>query len=170
MSDELFERLSLVQGLSQEQLDVLRPLFVPCEFGEGTVIFEQGDPAEYIYLVISGEAVIRYKPEDGAEIIVARVRPGGVIGWSAVIGRKRYTSAVICSTYTRTLRLRSADLYALCEQFPETGRLILNRLSDLLAERFRNIRPEVLALLENNMPNGNKCQEEISHVDSHSTP
>lgn len=163
MLDDFFNHLLLVQGLNQAQLDLLRPLFVPCEFPEGTVVFEQGDPAEYIYLVISGEAVIRYKPDDGSEIVVARVRPGGVIGWSAVIGRQRYTSAVICSTHTQALRLRSADLQALCEQHPETGRLILSRLTDILAERFRNIRPEVLALLENNMRNGNKCQEEVEH-------
>jgi CRP/FNR family cyclic AMP-dependent transcriptional regulator len=170
MSEDSIDNLPLVQGLSQAQLELLRPLFVPCEFHEGTVIFEQGDAANFIYLVLSGEAVIRYRPEDGAEIIVARVRPGGVIGWSAVIGRQHYTSAVICSSHMKTLRLRSADLQALCEQHPETGRLILSRLTDILAERFRNIRPEVLALLENNMREGNHCSKEVSHVNSSIRP
>jgi CRP-like cAMP-binding protein len=118
------------------------------------VLFEQGEPAVYFYLVISGEVAIHYKPEDDQDIVVARIKPGGMIGWSAVIGRRSYTSAAICSEYTKLLRVRGVDLQTLCTQYPETGNQFVDRLADVVAERLQSSHPQVLQLLENGLRNG----------------
>ncbi len=159
MSEISFEQLPIFQGLTPEQIDQLHPLIMEYKCYAGTVIFEQGDPADFLYLVVAGEALIRYKPEDGPPITVTRVRPGGLVGWSAVIGRRFYTSGVECSQDSQLLRIRGLDLQSLCERFPETGLLILERLANLVAERLRHTHPEVVALLENGLRNGAKCQE-----------
>ena len=153
------EEIPIFQGLTPEQVDLLHPLVMECNCYAGTVLFEQGDPAEFLYLVITGEAVIRYKPEDGPPITVTRVRSGGLVGWSAVIGRRLYTSGVECSQDSNLLRIRGTDLQSLCERSPETGLIILDRLANLVAERLRHTHPEVVALLENGFRNGVKCQE-----------
>ena len=157
MENKDFNQLPLFQGVSLSQLEVLRPIFVDFECYEGTVLFEQGELAEYLYLVVSGEAEIQYKPEDGPTITVARVRPGGLAGWSSLIGRRLYTSAVVCSQDSKLLRVRGADLQTLCQEHPETGVLLLERLADVVAERLRNTHPQVLSLLENSLRNGVNC-------------
>lgn len=157
MENKDFNQLPLFQGMSLSQLEVLRPIFVDFECYEGTVLFEQGELAEYLYLVVSGEAEIQYKPEDGPIITVARVRPGGLAGWSSLIGRRLYTSAVVCSQDSQLLRVRGADLQNLCQEHPETGVLLLERLADVVAERLRNTHPQVLSLLENGLRNGVNC-------------
>jgi CRP-like cAMP-binding protein len=151
------EQIALFKGLSLAQLELLQPLFVPYQCYEGTVLFEQNEPAEFLYLIITGEATIQYKPDDGPPLTVARVRPGGLVGWSALIGRRFYTSAVICTADAEMLRVRGADLQKLCEQDPETGVLVLERLANVIAERLRNTHPQVLSLLENSIRNGVKC-------------
>lgn len=150
-------QLPLFKGMSRAQLELLQPLFVPYECYEGTVLFEQNEPAEFLYLILTGEMVIQYKPEDGPALTVARVRPGGLVGWSALIGRRFYTSAVICTADATMLRVNGADLQKLCEQELETGVLVLERLADVIAERLRNTHPQVLSLLENSIRNGVKC-------------
>lgn len=157
MTSDEFEQLPLFQGLSPSQIELLRPLFIRYACYEGTVLFEQGEIAEYIFLVVSGEAVIQYKPEDGPPIVVTRVKPGGLVGWSALIGRRFYTSAVICGKDSLLLRVRGADLQKLCDQHPDTGVLFLERLAQLVAERLQNTQPQVLAILENGLRNGVKC-------------
>ena len=147
MSGDIFDQLPLFKDLSNDQRALLRPLFLPVDCYSGTTLFEQGDPAEYLYLVVVGEVVINYKPEDGPAILVARVRPGGIVGWSAALGSRSYTSGATCEVYTQMLRLRGEDLRNLCNDCPETGILILERLATVIAERLRNTHEHVMALL-----------------------
>jgi CRP-like cAMP-binding protein len=154
MSVDLLKQFSLFDGFSEDQMSLLRPLFVPSDCHAGTVLFEQGEPAIYFYLVISGEVAIHYKPEDDQDIVIARIKPGGMIGWSAVIGRRSYTSAGICTEYTELLRVRGADLQTLCTHHADTGNQFVDRLADVVAERLQSSHPQVLQLLENGLRNG----------------
>jgi len=155
MPDVDFDQLPLFRDLTPAQLDLIQPLFVPCECHPGTVLFEQGEPAIFLYLITSGEVVIRYQPEDDHENInVTHVRDGGMVGWSAVIGRRFYTSAAVCSQFTRLLRVRGSDLQAMCEQHPDPGLCILDRLATMVAERVHGSHSQIVALLEIGLRNG----------------
>jgi CRP-like cAMP-binding protein len=151
MLTDVFDQMPLFQDLNQAHTDVLRGYFIPLECHAGTVLFRQGDPAEYVYLVVAGEVSIRYKPEDGEDIHVTRVRAGGVVGWSALIGRRSYTSSAACSEFTQMLRVRCTDLQYLQEQYPEIGQIVRDRLAGVIAERIRGTHPQVVALLENGL-------------------
>jgi len=154
-SNDEFAQLPLFRDLTPAQLELIRPLFVACECHPGTVLFEQGEPAIFLYLITSGEVTIRYQPEDDHEnITVSHVRDGGMVGWSAVIGRRFYTSAAICSQYTCLLRVRGSDLQAMCEQHPEPGLCILDRLANMVAERVHGGAPQIVALLGIGLHNG----------------
>ena len=153
MTSDVLDQFPLFDGFSVEQKDLLRPLFVPTDCHAGTVLFEQGEPAIYFYLVISGEVAIHFKPEDDQDILIARIKPGGMIGWSAVIGRRSYTSAAICTEYTQLLRVRGSDLQTLCSQHSQTGNLFVDRLADVVAQRLKSSHPQVLELLENGLRN-----------------
>jgi CRP-like cAMP-binding protein len=148
MADRLFDQLTLFQDLDSYRREQIAALFQPF-FGEiGDIIFEQGDAAEYLYLVLDGEVTVRYKPEDGPPLVVARVHPEGVVGWSAALGSPSYTSGAICTLDTTMVRVRGADLRALCESNPETGALLLERLATVIAQRLSNTHHQVLSLLE----------------------
>jgi len=154
MSSDALEQFPLFDGFSEDQIALLRPLFVPSDCHAGTVLFEQGDLAVYFYLMVSGEVAIHYKPEDDQDIVVARIKTGGMVGWSAVIGRRSYTSAAICTEYTELLRVRGSDLQKLCTQHPDTGNQFVDRMADVVAQRLESSHPQVLQLLENGLRNG----------------
>lgn len=148
MVENFFETLSLFHGLTSEQRALLEPLFVPCDYYAGSKIFDQGDPAEYLYVVASGEVVVNFKPDDGPVITVARVRPGGIVGWSAALGSRRYTSQASCETYTQLLRISGQDLRRLCAENPNTGVVVLERLATVIAERLHSTHELVISLLK----------------------
>jgi CRP-like cAMP-binding protein len=129
------------------QDSLVRPLFSLCQDPAGTLIFKQGEVAEYLYVVVDGEVNIRFKPDDGPELIVARVRPEGVVGWSAALGSPNYTSSAICATDCQMLRISGQDLRELCIQYPDIGSLLLERLAIVIAERLRNTHHHVINLL-----------------------
>ena len=148
MAEDIFTQLSIFQGLTPKQLDQLRPVFYPCNFYTDTIIFNQGDPAEALYIVVSGEIVVDFKPDDGPLITVATVHPGSIVGWSAALGSRRYTSSAITTTYSQLLRLSGCDLKQLCKEYPETGRIFLDHLALAVADRLKNTHPQILHLLE----------------------
>ncbi|MEW5872677.1 MAG: cyclic nucleotide-binding domain-containing protein [Chloroflexota bacterium] len=151
MIGNAFDGLALFQGLQPEQIELLKPLFHLSQETAGNILFEQGGPACNLYLVLEGEIAIRFKPEDGPEIVIVRVRAEGVVGWSAALGSATYTSSAVCTSDCTVLRIRGQDLRALCENHPQTGTLILERLAAVVAERLRNTHPHVVALLEQGM-------------------
>jgi CRP-like cAMP-binding protein len=106
-------------------------------FEAGSLLFSQGQPATHLYLLLRGKVTIRFKPDDGEPITVAELEPGGVFGWSAALGRGRYTSGAICQESSETLVISGAALRRLCQVDPETGVLILERLAEVIAERLR---------------------------------
>ena len=122
------------------------------------MIFAQGERAEFLYVVIEGEVCIQFKPDDGPELVVNRIKDGGVFGWSAAFGSEFYTSGAICTQSAKLLRVRGADLKMLRKNHPETGILILERLATIVARRIENngAHSQVVAFLEHGLRNGIK--------------
>lgn len=149
MKIENLSHLVFFEGLSTADLQLLAPFFSHQNFPAGTTIFDQGDVADFLYLVVNGEVTIRYKPDDGPEMVVTRVPPGGVFGWSAAMGNPVYTSGATCAQDVSTLRIRSLDLRALIDKHPPVGKIILDRLAAVIAERKKRVRANVSAILAN---------------------
>lgn len=140
MNLQVLRHLTFFNGLRKSDLEVIEPYFQSQAYPAGAVVFEQGDAAEYLYLVVRGEVVICYKPDDGEPMTVARVQPGGIFGWSAAVGNGTYTSGAVCEMESEVLRVRGSDLRLICEQHPRAGKIILERLADVIAERKQSHR------------------------------
>jgi len=141
------KELAFFEGLSTAEIRLLMPYFNSQFYPTSTIIFEQGDIAEFLYLVVKGEVLIRYKPDDGPMMTVTRVQPGGVFGWSAAMGNVAYTSGAMCTTDCEVLQVRGEDLRAICEKHPGVGKVILDRLANVIAERWQSRRTQVTSLL-----------------------
>ncbi len=141
-------RFPLFRDLSSADLKIIAPLFHARTFSEGTTIVEQGEKADRLYLLTQGEVVIRYKPYDGESMTLNRIRPGGVFGWSAVLGNPVYSSSVICSASCEVLQVFGDDLRDLQEQHPQTGHLILDRLAQAVSSRWVDAQQQVKAMIK----------------------
>jgi CRP-like cAMP-binding protein len=140
-----------LQGLTPEQYDLLASLFVPVEFPVNRIIFHQGEAALYMYLLVEGEVSIRYKPEDGPQIRLTRLRAGDVFGWSSVVGNASYTSDAIATTQGRALRAPGLEIRNLCAQYPTAGAQVLEKLAIAVAPRWVDSQTQVRHLLRRGM-------------------
>ena len=148
--------LPLFEGLLPEQIGQIIPIIDEVRYDRDAVVFEQGQPADCLYILAEGEVVVRYKPYDGPPLIVTRIPSGGVFGWSSVLGRDVYTSASIAATKIVAYRISSASLMSLCGRNPDLGHILLERLAGVIAERMRNTHVSVLQLFSQGMEtNGN---------------
>ncbi|MBI3738429.1 MAG: cyclic nucleotide-binding domain-containing protein [Chloroflexi bacterium] len=144
-------KIPFLKNLTSEQLKLLDPLFETFSAPAGTTIFERGDKAVHLYLIVRGKVGIQYKPYDGPKITLTHLRAGDVFGWSSVVGNATYTSDVVSKTYLDTLRIRGRDLRQLCLHHPEVGRAILEKLAEAVSPRWRNAKDQIHDMLQNNV-------------------
>lgn len=143
--------LAIFNNLQGDELDRIAPLLDLCFFQPDEVIFEQGQAAVHIYILLQGEVLISYKPYDGPALTVARILPGGVFGWSAALRRDVYTSAAIAVTKSEAICMSSQQLKTLCEKHPHTGALLLEHLADVIAQRLNSTHAQILSILTQGM-------------------
>jgi CRP-like cAMP-binding protein len=142
-----YAQLSIFTGLDGNQISQLSHFINECQYPKDYVIFEQGQPAMNLYILIGGEVAIRYKPYDGPPLHVARIEPGGVFGWSAALRRDVYTSGAVAVQDSLTYCILGSNLHVMCSQYPETGMIFLDRLASVIAERLRSTHTQVLGIL-----------------------
>jgi len=140
-------KIPLFSGFNPDQLQPLAEGFRSDSHKAGSVVFSQGDPADRLFILISGSVAIKFKPPDGEILTVSEVEPGGVFGWSSTLGRESYTSGAYCLEDCETISISGQDLRIMCEEHPETGVIILERLAEVIAQRRRNTHTHVVEML-----------------------
>jgi CRP/FNR family transcriptional regulator, cyclic AMP receptor protein len=148
MLDERYAQLPIFRGLSKEQIDQIEPLLQLCQFPKNTTIFLQGQTTDYFHILLKGEVEIRYKPYDAPPLVVARMQPGNVFGWSSVLRRDTYTSSAISVTKVITYSVLFENVRKMYLIYPVTGDILLERLADGVAERIHSTHVKVLSLIK----------------------
>jgi CRP-like cAMP-binding protein len=139
--------MSIFAELHKDQMHLLGPLFEELSFQAGTVIFRQGETADFLYLLINGTVDMSFKPYDGVPITVSHVGKDGLFGWSAVVGSENYTSSAIAIEPVKTFRVRGSELRRFCVEHPEAGKVILERLADGVSSRWQDAHKQVKTIL-----------------------
>lgn len=141
-------RIPLFQDLSAEQNLMLMSAFEAFKCSPGTVIFEQGDVSQHLYLILKGRAIISYKPYDGPRITLTHIKEGDVFGWSAVVGGNKYSSSVVSETELESIRIERQQLRNLMAKFPDTGRMLIDRLALNVSPRWKNAHQQIHPLIK----------------------
>jgi len=142
---------SIFNDPSINYMDLLEPLFESYTCAAGTVVLQQGKPADYLYLIVSGSAEVSYKPYDGNPITVTHVEKGGLFGWSAVVGSENYTSSTIAIESLEAVRVRGNVLRKFCMEHPEAGKDLLERLANSVSSRWKDANEQVKSILAQGM-------------------
>jgi CRP/FNR family cyclic AMP-dependent transcriptional regulator len=146
--------IPLFKGMNISDVQLLLPLMDEVNFPFNSVIFAQDQYADYFYILSRGEVEIRYKPYDGPFLKVATVAEGDIFGWSSVLRHECYTSAAISVMDSCTYRISGNALQKLCGNHPETGLILLERLSKVISSRLTATQSEVIRMLQNGINPG----------------
>jgi len=80
-----------------------------CTIPGGVRVFEEADPSDGIYLVISGEVEIVKQIEVGREVVLSRVKPGEFFGEMGVIDNCGRSAGARTSTETKLAKISSTQ-------------------------------------------------------------
>jgi CRP-like cAMP-binding protein len=77
------ERVPLFRGLPEGDLARLAEPATRRHLADGEALFEQGQPARNLYVVVAGSVILR-AGKDRNSVIVENLSPGDLVGWSAM--------------------------------------------------------------------------------------
>jgi CRP/FNR family cyclic AMP-dependent transcriptional regulator len=102
-------------------------------FGEGEVLFREGELANQFYILLKGR--IRLIQGETGQVVYIVSNAGEAFGWSSLIGRDDYTATAKCLAPTKLLKLDNERLLKILEKDPVNGLIFFKRLAELLGNR-----------------------------------
>jgi len=154
------KKLPIFRGLPKSTATEFWPLLHAQKLSGGEHIFEQGDPAEQVYVVVDGEIEIVYQPEDGGDLMmVGVIRSGGVFGLSAALGRRAYTSGAQSSSDSKVVWIAREDLKRYCRANAQGGEQVLQRLAHAIAGRLEKPPNDIAVKLHQALMRGCDVKE-----------
>jgi CRP-like cAMP-binding protein len=108
-------------------------------YGDGEVIFHEGDPGRSLCVIESGRVKIVSVSEQGQEALLAVMGPGEFFGELALFDEMPRSADVVAMEPTQTLNLVREDFLAIIDRFPAVSRQIFS----VLAAQIRRLTSEV---------------------------
>ncbi len=99
----MLANVPLFQGLSEEELHTIELHAAPKAYRKNTVIIEQGDESNSLYVIVSGKVKVYVSDEQGKEIVLNTQGPGEHLGELALLGDSPRTASVVTLEDTRFL-------------------------------------------------------------------
>jgi CRP/FNR family transcriptional regulator, cyclic AMP receptor protein len=112
------------------------------DFAPGTVLFEEGQPGDYMYVVQSGDVEIRRKVGE-TERVLAVLKPGDFLGEMAILNARPRSATAVVRTKAKLLVIEGKTFEAMLRAKPE----IALRIIKMLALRLESANQQVELLL-----------------------
>ncbi len=104
----------LFAGLDRHELDELGLLATELAFPPGKILFQQGDRAREMYIVLEGTLLVNRD-----DVYIADIGPGGFAGEMALLTDCPRNSTVSTKTDVRLLHIEARSLHTLLETVPQ---------------------------------------------------
>jgi CRP/FNR family transcriptional regulator, cyclic AMP receptor protein len=138
MSENIIKTLqgiSFLQDIDPDHLQQIATIAEVCVFDARDILFHEGEPAEYVYLVVSGKIVLELCPATIYQKNLMSVGPGEMLGWSSFVEQRNYASTGVVVAPTELVKIDGKKLRAICDKDPEFGYDFMHRIMRALAKR-----------------------------------
>jgi signal transduction histidine kinase len=142
---QLLRKVSIFEGLADSQLERIAEICTEETHPAGSLIIEEGEPAERLYILREGrvalEMGVRLWPEERVrQLRVEVLNAGQPFGLSTMTNSDVWTMSARAVDRCRSIVVGALDLRRLMDSDPVMGSEINAGLSNVLAERLRYTR------------------------------
>ena len=145
--DEVLARSGIFQGVDPEAAEALSKEMETVEVRRGEVVFNEGEPGDSLYIVLSGKIKLGRRAADGRQNLIAVMGPSDMFGELSLFDPGPRTATATALTDSRLARLRKTALR------PWTNRPeIAEQLLRVLARRLRRTNDTLADLIFTDVP------------------
>jgi CRP-like cAMP-binding protein len=124
--------------LGEEDFAKIACFFESVTYPAHTIIFREGEPADFIGFVLSGKLEVKKQTEfKGNQLIIAILTKGALVGELSIFDENKRSATVEAVEDTSMLLLRNKAFDSLLREYPEIGIKILKGFIRILSIRLR---------------------------------
>jgi len=142
----VLRKCDVFRSLNDKQLRDVEKMCKYEEFDAGTIICQQGNQEEKLYIIEHGAVGIILEVGPLARRQVQAVTDHEVFGWSAMLDPYICTATVKALENTKALALDGQELSGLCLTRPEMGCRISRGIARVIASRLRQSYAQLLGV------------------------
>ena len=142
----IINETDLFKSINFEVMEEIANICSEEHYAKDTVLFEMGEKAEYLYILVEGTVNLVIK--NGGSLVYSLTEPGEVFGWSSMVDPGLYTASGVCSSDLKVVRIKKEKLYKLFDLHPDVGFKILKRLGSVFSKRLSNAYRDLLSARE----------------------
>jgi CRP/FNR family transcriptional regulator len=116
-------------GLNDETVNALAKASSSLGFVDGDIIFSEGDPANGMYVVLSGKVKLSVSSPDGKSLILRILLPGDVFSLSSVFLNKPQETSAEALDRTTVSFVKRAELLRLMDKYGDLALRLARELS-----------------------------------------
>jgi len=142
---DLIRATPFFAGLNEPQLNALAALTAAHDFDVGVTLFEEGQPAEKLFLPLRGAVDLYFGMEGHPKqrVLAGEIEAGMPVGISAVIEPHLYKMTARTATECRMLEMNGVLLRALFALDTRMGYVMLREISKASLERLHLARVQL---------------------------
>ena len=149
VSAEWLRKAELFGTLDNSQLNTLLSQSQVEDFPQGKIIFRQGEPALYLYVLIGGSVELTVKAEEKIDFMTSKIeREGAVFGSPALMEPFRYNVTAVCLKPSKVLVLNANHMKKAMEEDPKMGMEVMKKLASIYFKRLNDLRSGVSNLVK----------------------
>ena len=124
--------VNMFETMSADELKILSNISREIQIEAGKVLFEQGAPCDYLYVIVDGEIEIILNQENGEPRILATLAPPNSFGEIALFGDEGRSAGARASRDTSLLGIEKEPLLELIHEHPTISIAIIGQLAGII--------------------------------------
>ena len=132
-----------LEGVPEAHLDKLMAMAFEVTFEPDQIIFREADPSSFFYLILSGTVAVEIAMP-GRILRIQTLGEGEELGWSSIMAKVDKQFQARSLTSVKAVAFDGVRLRAECENDPAFGYFITSRVLEIVAERLRATRFQML--------------------------
>ena len=139
----IIKEIELFKGIDHEIMNEIADICVEESYAKETVLFEKGEEAERLYILVEGTVKLIIK--NGGTLIYRLTEPGDIFGWSCMVESGRYTASGVSATDLKALKIEREQLDKIFNLHPDVGMKVLKRLAGVFSNRISSAYQDLLS-------------------------
>lgn len=139
------KKIPIFGTLNASDMEEVKPYLIPAKFRKKEVIFSEGDPSDWLYVVIKGKVKITKLSQSGREIILEIISPMDFFGGVAVMRGFPYPANAVAMDDAELLKISRSNLMRVLDRFPNLMYCMAMNIGDRIKgshEALKNIAVE----------------------------
>jgi CRP/FNR family cyclic AMP-dependent transcriptional regulator len=146
--EDVLRRAGIFQGVDPADIEALSSEFEVFDAPRGTTLFNEGEPGDSLYIVLTGKVKLGKKSQDGRENLIAVMGPSDQFGELSLFDPGPRTATAVVVTDARLARLSKAALTQWITERPQIGLQLLR----VVARRLRRTNTMLADLIFVDVP------------------